>query len=129
MFKFFIEKKSFHDLDFMQTSQQFTIMSGLKELCDAYSLKHREYYFDRSPRNFDAILGLYRTNKLHLSQGVSALADDIEKKLKLVSKLIWSVKFCQVIIWFRLCILGNFLVLVQPLWEVIHTHGIGHAQN
>ena len=47
------------------------ILSGLKELCDAYSLKHREYYFDRSPRNFDAILGLYRTNKLHLSQGVS----------------------------------------------------------
>ena len=25
----------------------------------------------RSPRNFDAILGLYRTDKLHLSQGVS----------------------------------------------------------
>jgi hypothetical protein len=24
----------------------------------------------RSPRNFDAILGLYRTGKLHLSQGV-----------------------------------------------------------
>jgi len=43
---------------------------GLKELCDAYSLQRREYYFDRSPRNFDAILGLYRTNKLHLSQGV-----------------------------------------------------------
>ena len=45
--------------------------SGLKELCDAYSLQKREYYFDRSPRNFDSILGLYRTNKLHLSQGVS----------------------------------------------------------
>ena len=27
----------------------------------------------RSPRNFDAILGLYRTGKLHLSQGVSSL--------------------------------------------------------
>ena len=25
----------------------------------------------RSPRNFDSILGLYRTGKLHLSQGVS----------------------------------------------------------
>ncbi|XP_023324508.1 uncharacterized protein LOC111698406 [Eurytemora carolleeae] len=43
---------------------------GLQELCDAYSLDKREYYFDRSPRNFDAILGLYRTGKLHLSQGV-----------------------------------------------------------
>jgi len=43
---------------------------GLKDLCDAYSLQKREYYFDRSPRNFDSILGLYRTNKLHLSQGV-----------------------------------------------------------
>ena len=118
---------------------------GLKELCDAYSLARREYYFDRlllsyssmvssiivhvfilicivfyisvflwsphsciafiwldclgrqlhllyllhlldwivevsnciyligllrSPRNFDSILGLYRTGKLHLSQGV-----------------------------------------------------------
>jgi len=43
---------------------------GLQDLCDAYSLAKREYYFDRSPRNFDAILGLYRTDKLHLSQGV-----------------------------------------------------------
>ena len=43
---------------------------GLHQLCDAYSLAKREYYFDRSPRNFDAILGLYRTDKLHLSQGV-----------------------------------------------------------
>ena len=25
----------------------------------------------RSPRNFDAVLGLYRIGKLHLSQGVS----------------------------------------------------------
>ena len=47
--------------------------AGLQELCDAYSLAKREYYFDRSPRNFDAILGLYRTDKLHLSQGVRRL--------------------------------------------------------
>ncbi|XP_023326887.1 potassium voltage-gated channel protein Shab [Eurytemora carolleeae] len=43
---------------------------GLQQICDSYSLEHREYYFDRSPRNFDAILCLYRTGKLHLSQGV-----------------------------------------------------------
>ena len=52
-------------------------MSGLKDLCDAYSLKRREYYFDRSPRNFDAILGLYRTNKLHLSQGVRGVLETL----------------------------------------------------
>ena len=50
----------------------FTLsLTGIQELCDAYSLTHKEFYFDRSPRNFDAILGLYRTGKLHLSQGVS----------------------------------------------------------
>jgi len=43
---------------------------GIQELCDSYNLANREYFFDRSPRNFDAILGLYRTGKLHLSQGV-----------------------------------------------------------
>ena len=43
---------------------------GVEELCDDFSYGRREYYFDRSPRNFDAILGLYRTGKLHLSQGV-----------------------------------------------------------
>ena len=53
---------------------RFTVLAGLKELCDAYSLQRREYYFDRSPRNFDSILGLYRTDKLHLSQGVENLS-------------------------------------------------------
>merc|ERR1712223_1372018 len=45
-------------------------LGGISELCDSYNLANREYFFDRSPRNFDAILGLYRTGKLHLSQGV-----------------------------------------------------------
>ena len=44
---------------------------GLLKICDAYSLEEREYFFDRSPRNFDAILGLYRNGKLHLAAGVS----------------------------------------------------------
>jgi len=43
---------------------------GLLKICDAYSLEEREYFFDRSPRNFDAILGLYRNGKLHLAAGV-----------------------------------------------------------
>jgi len=43
---------------------------GLSQLCDSYSLELREYFFDRSPRNFDAVLGLYRTGKLHLAAGV-----------------------------------------------------------
>ncbi|XP_059098158.1 potassium voltage-gated channel protein Shab-like isoform X3 [Tigriopus californicus] len=45
-------------------------LRGIRELCDDFSYPRREYYFDRSPRNFDAVLGLYRTGKLHLSQGV-----------------------------------------------------------
>ena len=60
------------DLDQWECSTLILMLfcSGLHQLCDAYSLAKREYYFDRSPRNFDAILGLYRTDKLHLSQGV-----------------------------------------------------------
>ena len=60
---------------YLETGEQeksifLIVCLGLQQLCDAYSLAKREYYFDRSPRNFDAILGLYRTDKLHLSQGV-----------------------------------------------------------
>ena len=44
---------------------------GLSHICDSYSLDNKEYFFDRSPRNFDAILGLYRNGKLHLPAGVS----------------------------------------------------------
>ena len=46
------------------------IVVGLQQICDSYSLENREYFFDRSPRNFDAILGLYRNGKLHLPAGV-----------------------------------------------------------
>ena len=46
---------------------------GLTQICDAYSLEKREYFFDRSPRNFDAVLGLYRTGKLHLASGVRGI--------------------------------------------------------
>ena len=33
-------------------------------------LYHHMIIMIRSPRNFDAVLGLYRTNKLHLAAGV-----------------------------------------------------------
>ena len=49
------------------------IVSGLQQICDSYSLEQREYFFDRSPRNFDAILGLYRNGKLHLPAGVTSI--------------------------------------------------------
>ena len=45
-------------------------VAGLQQICDSYSLEMREYFFDRSPRNFDAVLGLYRNGKLHLAAGV-----------------------------------------------------------
>ena len=59
---------------FYNINESYHNFSGIQELCDSYNLANREYFFDRSPRNFDAILGLYRTGKLHLSQGVSHLS-------------------------------------------------------
>ena len=53
------------------------------QICDSYSLEDREYFFDRSPRNFDAILGLYRNGKLHLAAGVSDFFLKIDSILRL----------------------------------------------
>ena len=39
-------------------------------LCDSFSLARREFYFDRSPRIFENILGLYRKGELHLTESV-----------------------------------------------------------
>ena len=39
-------------------------------LCDSFSLESREFYFDRSPRIFENILGLYRKGELHLTESV-----------------------------------------------------------
>ena len=55
---------------FLWTEIYSLAYSGLLQICDSYSLEEREYFFDRSPRNFDAILGLYRNGKLHLAAGV-----------------------------------------------------------
>ena len=62
---------------FYNINESYYNFSGIQELCDSYNLANREYFFDRSPRNFDAILGLYRTGKLHLSQGVSHLLSSL----------------------------------------------------
>ena len=39
-------------------------------LCDSFCLVSREFYFDRSPRVFENILGLYRKGELHLTESV-----------------------------------------------------------
>ena len=35
------------------------------DLCDKFNIEDNEYYFDRHPRNFGAVINFYRTGKLH----------------------------------------------------------------
>ena len=45
-------------------------LAEILALCDCYNLKSREFYFDRSPKIFENILGLYRKGELHLTENV-----------------------------------------------------------
>jgi potassium channel subfamily V member 2 len=45
----------------------------LKELCDDYNLKEREFYFDRNPALFNYILNYYRVGRLHINESLCAV--------------------------------------------------------
>ena len=79
-----------------KTRRKWSFCPGLTQLCDSYSLETREYFFDRSPRNFDSVLGLYRTGKLHLAAGVSNSSLCYDSKVRSSkTAMLWSyVEFC-----------------------------------
>ena len=67
-------KSRLHNLRFAVTEGKENWMKDSKRkyldeiisLCDSYSLANREFFFDRSPRVFEYILGIYRKGELHL---------------------------------------------------------------
>ena len=73
---------------------------GVLELCDDVSdvevgdggTPRTEYFFDRHPRSFGAVIDFYRTGKLHLIEDICALsfADDLD--------------YCKIIVYTWCCI-------------------------
>ena len=58
-----------------------SISAEILSLCDSFCLVSREFYFDRSPRIFENILGLYRKGELHLTESVcpKARENDLQR--------------------------------------------------
>jgi len=54
----------------LQKLRYATSETEILSLCDSFSLGTREFFFDRSPRIFENILGLYRKGELHLTESV-----------------------------------------------------------
>jgi len=54
----------------LQKLRYATTETEILSLCDSFSLGSREFFFDRSPRIFENILGLYRKGELHLTESV-----------------------------------------------------------
>ena len=53
-----------------ERNKKWNSAAEISALCDAYNLSTREFYFDRSPKIFENILGLYRKGELHLTESV-----------------------------------------------------------
>ena len=53
-------------ITFRQSAFSSLLLDEIITLCDSYSLQNREFFFDRSPRVFEYILGIYRKGELHL---------------------------------------------------------------
>ena len=47
-------------------SEADSVSAEILALCDFYSLATREFFFDRSPRIFENILGLYRCDRIRI---------------------------------------------------------------